>query len=270
MANTYWQDRDAQAQAMITERAVNETEKLLAKSYAQSAKKVVEEFEATYNKLLTTIGEGKEPTPADLYKLEKYWEMNNKLNAELRKLGYAQERILSKQFKKEFADMYRAISFKGATTFSTLSEAEMMQAINTVWCADGLTWSNRVWNNIEQLTETLQEQLVHCVVTGKTTSDLKKLLIERFDVSFSAADGLVRTEMAHIQTAAAQKRYTDSGIKEVEVWADKDERRCETCGNLHGTRHSVYGTMPVPAHPRCRCTILPVVEENTSLMVVNK
>ena len=260
MSNTYWQDRDAEAQAKITERSVKQTEKLLADSYRSSAKKVIEEFEATYEKLLNTIEDGKTPTPADLYKLDKYWTMNNKLNFELRKLGEAQERILTKQFLIEFAEIYEAIQFNHTEAFSTISREGMLQSINSIWCADGLTWSNRIWNNIENLTETLQEQLTHSVVTGKKTSELKKLLQERFDVSFSAADSLVRTEMAHIQTSAAQQRYKDYGITEVQVWADKDERRCEICGKLHQKKYLVNEAMPIPAHPRCRCTIIPVVE----------
>lgn len=260
MANTYWQDREADAQAKITERSVKETEKLLAKSYAISSRKVIEEFETTYMKLLNTIEEGKQPTPADLYKLDKYWELHNQLGYELQKLGEKQEKILSKQFLKEFAEIYGAISFNEITSFSTISREGMVKAINSIWCADGLTWSNRIWNNIANLTETLEEQLIHCVTTGKKTSELKHLLQERFNVSYGAADNLVRTEMAHIQTSAAQQRYKDYGIQEVQVWADEDERRCDVCGKLHKKKFPIHAKMPIPAHPRCRCTVIPVVE----------
>ena len=260
MAKNYWQDREAAAQAKIMERSVKETEKLLAKSYANSARKVVEEFEATYNKLLTTIADGEQPTPADLYKLDKYWQMSNKLNFELRALGEKQEKLLTKQFLKEFEEIYGAISFNELTTFSTISREGMVKAINSIWCADGKTWSQRIWNNVEELRETLEEELIHSITTGKTTSQLKNLLQERFDVSFRQADMLVRTEMAHIQTSAAQQRYKDYGIQEVQVWADKDERRCDVCGKLHEKKFPIHAKMPIPAHPRCRCTVIPVVE----------
>jgi hypothetical protein len=71
---------------------------------------------------------------------------------------------------------------------------------------------------------------------------------------------LARTELAHIQTQAARQRYEDTGIEYVEIWADKDERRCEVCGKLHQKRYPVGAQIPIPAHPRCRCTIVPVVE----------
>lgn len=260
MSNTYWQDREAAALAKITERSVKETEKLLAKSYANSSKKIVKEFEDTYEKLWNAIEEGKEPTPADLYKLEKYWQMNGKINLELRKLGEKQQKILTKQFLLDFAEIYGAISFNDIETFSTMDREGMVKAINSIWCADGKTWSSRIWDNIGYLSETLQEELIHSITTGKKTSDLKKKLQERFNVSYGQADMLVRTEMAHIQTQAAQQRYSDYGIKEVQVWADKDERRCEVCGKLHKKKYPIGAKMPIPAHPRCRCSIIPVVE----------
>jgi hypothetical protein len=47
----------------------------LKKYYRAAADDVVNQFVATYDKLLTALGEGKAPTPADLYKLDKYWQM---------------------------------------------------------------------------------------------------------------------------------------------------------------------------------------------------
>ena len=135
------------------------------------------------------------------------------------------------------------------------------QLINTIWVADGKTWSQRVWDNIKLLTETLNEELVSCVVSGKPTRELKEKLMERFGVSYSQANAIARTEMAHIQTQAARQRYQDYGIKEVMVWADKDERRCKVCGKLHTKKYPVGAVMPVPVHPNCRCCIVLVVEE---------
>ena len=132
--------------------------------------------------------------------------------------------------------------------------------IKQIWAADGKSWSERIWDNTADLAETLNEKLIECVVGGKKTSDLKKALMQRFGVSYNNADMLARTELAHIQTQAARQRYEDTGIEYVQVWADKDERRCDVCGKLHEKIYPVGATMPIPAHPRCRCTIVPVVD----------
>ena len=131
--------------------------------------------------------------------------------------------------------------------------------INNIWCADGKHWSSRVWDNTARLQETLNQNLIDCLVTGRNPDYLKGLLMNSFNVSYNRADMLVRTEMAHIQTQAAEQRYLDAGVEYVQVWADYDERRCEVCGNLHEKMYRVGEKLPIPAHPNCRCCIIPVV-----------
>ena len=87
---SYWQNRMANAQSKLTSKSIKEIEKTIAKYYKDAAIKVMDDFEATYNKLLAAIEEGREPTPADLYKLDKYWQMQGQLRQELRKLGEKQ------------------------------------------------------------------------------------------------------------------------------------------------------------------------------------
>lgn len=230
---------------------------------------VLDSFESTYLKLLETVADGKQPTPADLYKLDKYWKLQGELKRELEKLGDKQAALLSKNFEKQYIDIYESIALIDVDGhFSTIDRETAQQMINNIWCADGKSWSNRVWTNTEKLREALNDSLIECVVTGKKTTELKKILQNDFEVSYHRADSIVRTEMAHIQTEAAKQRYKEAGIVEVEVWADYDERRCDICGELHETRHNINGVMPVPAHPNCRCTIIPVVEPNNQLMVI--
>lgn len=255
----YWQERMAQSQANLTNKNVKQTEKQLANYYKRSMNSVITDFEDTYNKLLLTVAEGRAPTPADLYKLDKYWQLQAQLNKELEALGDYSNRILSKNFVSQYQQIYEAIAIKDDLYFGTISKENALQMINQIWCADGKSWSSRVWANTDKLREALNENLINCVVTGKKPSELKKLLQNQFGVSFNNADMIVRTEMSHIQNQAARQRYLDAGITEVEVLADEDERRCDVCGKLHQKKFSIYDALPVPAHPRCRCSIVPVV-----------
>ena len=228
--------------------------------YSKTMNHIITEFEVTYNKLLATVEEGKQPTPADLYKLDKYWQMQGQLRKQLQNLGDKQISALSKQFENNFFDVYHSIDIQGLEAFNTLDTETVQQMINSVWVADGKNLSHRIWYNPYLLAATLNEELITCVAAGKKTTELKKILQERFNVSYSRADALARTELAHIQTQAAQKRYKDYGITEMEVWADKDERRCDVCGKLHKKRYPIGAEPPVPVHPFCRCCIIPVIE----------
>ena len=256
----YWLERSVKAQQALTEKSIKETEKQLKKYYGKSMEKIIGQFEKTYNKILLSKSEGKEPTVADLYKLDTYWQMQGQLRAELQKLGDKQISLLSKNFELHFFDIYYSFGIPGEEAFSTIDAALVQQLINQVWVADGTSWSQRVWNNTDKLQQALNDNLMNAVITGVKSGELKKLLVNEFNVSYERADSLVRTEIAHIQTQAAQKRYEDYGIQEVEVLVDEDERTCPICSKLEGKRVPIHGVMPIPAHPRCRCAIIPVVE----------
>lgn len=251
----------AKAQDVISQKNRKQLERLLRKHYRTAAQGIIDDFEATYNKLLNTVTEGRKPTPADLYKLDRYWQMQAQVDAQLKQLNERQQRRMLKAFRQNYFDVYNSLEIKGLQAFSTIDANAVTQIINQIWCADGKSWSQRIWENTNLLKQTLNDELVNCVVSGRPSSYLKKILMDRFNVSYGRADALVRTELAHIQTQAAQQRYRDYGIQELEVLADKDERRCEHCGKLHGKRYNINDVMPVPAHPRCRCCMVPVIDD---------
>lgn len=254
----YWAKRQAQVQEALTDKSIAETEKQLIKYYKRAMKKIIGQFEQTYNKVLLSMSEEKEPTPADLYKLDKYWQMQAQLKEELQKLGDNSMAAMSNKFVKEFNGIYAATAIKGKEEFNKISKETANQMINQVWCADGKSWSQRVWINTDKLQQSLNDELIHCLLTGKNPAHLKKKLMDDFNVSFRRADTLVRTEMAHIQSEAAKQRYADYGIKEVEILVEPDG--CEECQKLKGKRFPTFGTMPVPAHPNCRCCVVPVID----------
>lgn len=257
---SYWENRLARAQDAITQKNLKQIEKQLIKYYATTARRVIKDFESTYNKVLRAVEEGREITPADLYKLDSYWRMQGQLRQELQKLGEKQVVALTKAFEVNFFEVYYSLTIEGLDAFGTIDSAMAQQMINSIWVADGKTFSQRIWENTERLMETLNEELINVVVAGKKTTELKNKLQERFGVSYRRADMLARTELCHIQTEAAKKRYEDYGIQYVEVLVDEDARTCDLCKELIGKRFPVNGVMPLPVHPNERCCVVPVIE----------
>lgn len=258
---SYWKDRMLAAQNAVSARRRREIDKHIKGYYKKLSRQVIADYESLYNQVMAKQAAGETVSPATLYAMDKYWSMNAQLRKRLDKTGSKMTAMLSKLFEIAYWDSYNSINLKGLKLFSTIDDAAVKQIINSVWVADGKSWSQRIWKNTQLLRETLDEQLIHCVVAGKKTSQLKELLQERFNVSYGRADALVRTELAHIQTEAAKQRYTDYGVQEVEIWADEDERRCEVCGKLHQKKYPVGAHVPIPAHPNCRCCVVPVVDE---------
>ena len=257
--SNYWGERLANSQKRLTSMNIAAINRQMRKYYGSSMERVIRDFERTYDKLLLSVEEGKQPTPAALYKLDKYWQMQAQLRHELQRLGDRQIATLSKIFETNFFEIYYSINIEGAEAFTTIDRAAAVHMINQIWCADGKSWSQRIWDNTSKLQQALNDNLIECVVTGKKTTQLKNMLQEQFGVSYSRADALVRTEMAHIQTQAAKQRYTDYGIQEIEIWVDEDERTCPVCSKLEGLKYPVGAEVPLPAHPRCRCSVIPVI-----------
>ena len=256
----YWdKDRVAESQNRLSNKTAKQIDTQMRKYYKNAAKQVMTEFELVYQKILTQIEKGQEPTPALLYKLDTYWQLQAQLRDTLNSLGERQVALLTKNFERNYFEIYHSISLEGTVAFNTLDTAAVQQMVNSIWVADGKHFSQRIWDNNKLLIQTLNDELIHCVATGAKTSRLKQLLQERFNVSYSNANMIARTELAHIQTEAAKKRYEDYGIQEIEVWAEKDERQCDICGKLHKQRFPIGTQPPIPAHPNCRCCIVPVV-----------
>lgn len=266
-SSNYWIDRALAAQDAIAEKTVKDIEKQLKKYYASAMKRTIYDFERTFDKLMAAVEDGKEPTPADLYKLDTYWQTQAQMRQELQKLGDKEIALFSKKFEAEWIEVYEAFALPSDAAFATASPEMAKQMINSVWVADGKTFSQRIWKHTEQLTEMLNEHLTQSVITGKKTTQLKNLLMVSFDVAYNKADALVRTEAAHIQTQAAAQRYKDYGLKRYEFLgreAHESELKCN-CKKLNGQKFYYSelqeGKNAPPLHPRCRCAIIPVIED---------
>ena len=164
----YWRRRMLAAQRNYSDKSINAINKQLTKYYANAMQSTIKDFEAVYDKVLNQAGEGKPVTAADLYKLDKYYQMQAQLNKRLQKLGDKQCNVMSKQFEAEYRHIYVALTDdKQAITamlsdaaFSTIDEQAAARVAQEIWCADGKSWSTRVWNNINDLQQTLNDSLI--------------------------------------------------------------------------------------------------------------
>ena len=147
----YWGKRIASSQNKITTKNIKQINEQLKRYYSRTMKSIIASFESTYDNLLNTIADGRAPTVADLYKLDKYWQLQGQLQIELERLGDKQTILLAKNFENQFFDIYKSFSIKGKEAFSTLDIAGARQMLNSIWCADGKNWSSRIWINTDRL-----------------------------------------------------------------------------------------------------------------------
>ena len=134
MANNYWQERMAKSQTNISNKTIKQIEKQMRRYYSAAMRRTINNFEQTYEKVLGQAAQGKEITPALLYQMDSYWNLQAQLREELQKLGDRQISLLSKQFELNFFDIYYSIEIEGARAFSTLLPS-----------ATGLLWEWKPW-----------------------------------------------------------------------------------------------------------------------------
>lgn len=272
--NKYWLKRQAETASALTTKSINETNVQRSKYYRDAMRRIISDFEKTYDKVITAFGQDKQVTPADLYKLDRYWKMQAEMREELKKLGDKESALLSEKFERHWKDIYESAALPSEDNFVKYSSRNAAEMIDEIWCADGKNWSQRVWHNVGKLQEELNSSLLDCVISGKTTKELKQKLQKDFGVSYNRAKSVVNTEMAHIQTQSAAQRYKDSGVEYYEFLADTDKSTCGICAALDGKRFKLIEMKPgenaPPMHPNDRCCIIPVIEKKEEDLTLPK
>lgn len=119
------------------------------------------------------------------------------------------------------------------------------------------TYSERIWMHQDLLKNELGRLLTTGMIQGKNPRVLARELRKTFNTSIHNSERLMQTELARVQTAAAQQSYMDSGFEEYEYLACRNLDACATCKALDGKIFKVKEMMPgenaPPMHPYCHC-----------------
>ena len=263
----YWANRQEEELNKISTKTEMEISNQLNKYYERTVRQVLKDFEDVYNKLMTTIASGTKPTVADLYKLDRYWQMQANLRNLCEQLGNQEVVLLTKAFEEQWEATYKAAALPSDLGYSIISESNAQAAIQSIWVNDGKSFSDRIWKSTGDLVATLNEEFIHIVVSGRTDVDLRRKLLTMVNENVGNArnrvNTLIRTETAHIQYAAAEKRYKDSGVEEfIVLGRDEHPLNCD-CKKLDGTRWRFDdpNAPKFPRHPNCRCRIKPIPKD---------
>ncbi|WP_199485698.1 minor capsid protein [Absiella sp. AM54-8XD] len=144
--------------------------------------------------------------------------------------------------------------------FDELNKGEMEQMLRSPW--HGSFFSERLWNDMGKLERNLNGIINDGVSTGKTATEMAVQLSNIMNKTFNETHRLVRTETINYMNRSALRGYKDADVTKVQWWAAEDERTCEICGSNHERTWDIDKAPVLPCHPGCRCTWLPIIEEN--------
>lgn len=125
------------------------------------------------------------------------------------------------------------------------------------------TFSERIWANQDMLRSELEGYMTKAIIQGKSTNSLISDMRKRFDVSYYAADRLLRTEERRIQTDVAKRSYEENGFGQYK-YVIMNTKACDECrkldGNIYDTKDMTPGVNAPPIHPICYCSTVPYID----------
>lgn len=120
------------------------------------------------------------------------------------------------------------------------------------------TFSDRIWMYQDMLRADLSTLLQSGLIQGKNPRELAKKLEQRFNVSASNAERLMRTELARVQTEAQKQSFKRNGFTMYQFICNHNGNTCSICQGLNGQHFKVEDMLPAenapPMHPNCRCS----------------
>ena len=148
-------------------------------------------------------------------------------------------------------------------SFSNISEKEIANALSINW--SGKHYSKRIWKNTQDLAETLKEEMIISLLTGRTDRETAQTFEKTFNTGMIQARRLVRTESAFVHEELQKRAYKEAGIKKYRYVAILDLRTSELCRGLDGkiflVSEAVAGKNYPPMHPWCRSTTISIVDD---------
>lgn len=223
---------------------------------------------AELKKLLAAKGEDKRAilteleSPAYRARIERLQQLNVQLDLVMQQV-YEQEKIQHTAWYLDLAsEAYYHSVFEIqkqtglAFSFSLIDPKKIDRVINSKWL--GENYSDRIWKNTQDLADTLKEELLVSLVTGRTERETAEIIANKFAVGASKARRLVRTESCYLAVQMDMESYKECGIEMYRFLATLDLKTSEMCRELDGKRFPVseqeVGKNCPPMHPWCRST----------------
>ena len=180
---------------------------------------------------------------------------------------------------KLLADVYFSSTYKTAYEAQSmmskyknvplLSDKAVTYAISKPWTSDGKEFSSRIWDNRDDLVNTLQREITRSLLLQEGTGKLADRIAKRYNVSFNNARRLAETETAYIQEKASFEQYKELDLEQYQILATLDNRTSSTCRHLDGKivdmKDYKVGITAPPFHCHCRTTTIPYIKGITDV-----
>ena len=145
------------------------------------------------------------------------------------------------------------------TSFATLDKNKINQVIGKPWLSDGKTFSDRIWQDKEQLINTLRTKITQSFITGSTldeaVEDISKFVSDKIKNKEYVARRLLETESAAYASKAQIEAFKSIDVEKYEIVATLDLHTSEICQEMDGKVFNIsdqeIGVTVPPFHTHC-------------------
>ena len=201
-------------------------------------------------------------SPAYSFRMKRLERLSDDLDR-MRESIYLSEKTGSDAYYSDFMkDSYYKATFDLqqqtglAYGFSGLPDEDIKRMQAFSWTGDGGTYSSRIWGNTGKLTESIKDELLISLMTGRDTRETAQAIAERFNVGQNDARRLVRTESAFFHNQMELLSYEEAEIDKYIFVAVLDKRTSRICqehdNKVYDRDKAVPGVNCPPMHPWCR------------------
>lgn len=133
------------------------------------------------------------------------------------------------------------------------------------WGADDGIYSNRLNENFSRFGFDINKMVSQFEFKDISTASLFREIGKRTETFKRSLNRLMLSEAVAFSSMSRKEIFNEFGIKYYIFYATEDERTCEECGALHGTKFPIsafeVGVTASPIHAHCRCYEVPVIAD---------
>ena len=166
------------------------------------------------------------------------------------------------KWENHFRKFLTEVIGKESTFFGI--KVDVDKILTKKWDFNDLYWLERLEYDVDLWKATISGDIKQAILKRDTLENILTKLDKRFKSIESTLKSLGLSESTAVGSLARQEAFKELGIGKYQIYTKVDERRCETCGELHGRIFPMseyeVGVTASPFHRRCRCWEVPILE----------
>ncbi len=231
-------------------------------------RKAYYDVEADIKSLYDSLKDTGDISTTKLYQFERFISLKKELKNQAKYVKSTLDNEVTKTLTQAYKDTFDTVNHMVGKdrTWGVQNDKMVEAAVHKKW--QGANFSERIWKDTDELARDVKAAITDCITRGVSKDVYVKQIMKQYNAGFSKADRLVRTELMHTINTAQIETYKMDGVTKVEWYTADDERVCSDCGSMHGRIFDIKevgNDVEVIAHPNCRCTYLPVIDDIESI-----